>query len=54
MESLIQRVNNERKKLPYDDLDEKDFRSACRRACINPDNFSQSDIEALQDYLNQL
>ena len=49
----IRRVGDELNKLPYDNLDEQDFRSACRWVCINPDNFSQSDIEALQDYLNQ-
>ena len=49
----IRRVGDKLNKLPYDSLDEQDFRSACRRACIDPDNFTQSDIESLQDYLNQ-
>ena len=44
----IRWVGDELNKLPYDELDEQDFRSVC----INPDDFSQSDIEALQDYLN--
>lgn len=49
----IRRVGDELNKLPYDSLDVQDFRSACRCACIDPDNFTQSDIESLQDYLNQ-
>ena len=36
----IRRVGDELNKLPYDNLDEQDFRSACRRACIDPDNFT--------------
>ena len=47
----IRRVGDELNKLPYDNLDEQDFRSACRRACIDPNNFTQSDIESLQDFL---
>ncbi len=40
------------KKLPYDDLSEQDFRSACLRAGVNPKNFTQNDLDDLQDYLN--
>ena len=49
----IRRVGDELNKLPYDDLDEQDFISACHRVCVDPNNFTQDDIEALQDYLNQ-
>ena len=49
----IRRVGDELNKRPYDDLDEQNFRGACRRVSINPDNFTQDDIEALQDYLDQ-
>ena len=48
----IRRVGDELNKLPYDDLDESDFRSACIRAGVNPKTFTQSDLDDLQDYLN--
>jgi len=48
----IRKVGDELNKLPYDDLDENDFRSACLRAGVNPNNFTQSDLDDLQEYLN--
>jgi len=48
----IRRVGDELNKLPYDDLDEKNFRNAFLRAGVNPKNFTQSDLDDLQDYLN--
>ena len=47
----IRRVGDELFKLPYDDLDESDFQNACLRAGVNPKNFTQSDLDNLQDYL---
>ena len=48
----ICRVGDELNNLPYDDLDERDFRNACLRAGVNPKNFSQSDLDDLQGYLS--
>ena len=36
----IRRVGDELNKLPFDDLNDQDFRSACLLICINHDNFS--------------
>ena len=49
----LERVAREIEKLPQDVIGTEDFRSACRRACVDPDNFTQSDLNALQDLLNQ-
>lgn len=49
----LERVAREIEKLPQDVIGTDEFRSACRRACVDPDNFTQSDLDALQDRLNQ-
>ncbi len=49
----IEAVAAEIEKLPQDVIDTADFRSACYRVGVDPDNFDQSDLDALQDYLNR-
>ena len=49
----IEAVAQELEKLPQNVINTGDFRSACYRAGIDPDNFSSSDLDALQDRLNR-
>ena len=49
----LERVAREIEKLPGDILDTTAFRNACYRAGVNPNNFTQSDLDDLQDYLNR-
>lgn len=49
----IEAVAREIEKLPQDVIDTGDFRAACRRAGVDPDNFDQSNLDELQDYLNR-
>ncbi len=49
----IEAVARELEKLPQDRIDTGDFRSACYRAGVDPDNFTGSDLDALQERLNQ-
>lgn len=49
----LERVAREIEKLPQDVIDTDDFRTACRRAGVDPDNFTQSDIDALQTYFEE-
>ena len=48
----IEAVARELEKLPQTEIGTDDFRSACYRAGIDPDNFTCSDLEALQNRLN--
>ena len=34
------------------EVSRRDFESACRRCCIDPDNFTQHDLDRLEDHLN--
>ena len=52
-EEHIRRVGDEINKLPQDEIDNADFEAACRRAGVDPDNFTRSDLDELQEYLNQ-
>ena len=49
----LERVAREIEKLPQDVIDTGAFRGACYRAGVDPDNFSQSDLDDLQDYLDR-
>ena len=49
----IAAVAREIEKLPGDVVDTADFRSACYRAGVDPDNFTRSDLDDLQDYLDR-
>lgn len=49
----IEAVARELEKLPQDRIDTGDFRSACYRAGVDPDNFTGSDLDALQERLNR-
>lgn len=35
------------------EIDEATFRAACRRCAIDPDNFTQSDLDELEAMLNE-
>ena len=52
-EEHIEAVGKEIEKLPQNNIDNSAFQSACYRAGVNPNNFKQSDIDSLQDYLNR-
>ena len=49
----IEAVAAEIEKLPQDVIDTADFKRACYRAGVDPDNFTQRDLDELQDYLNR-
>ena len=49
----LERVATEIEKLPQDVIGTDDFRAACRRACVDPDIFSQGDLDELQELLNR-
>ena len=49
----VRRVGDEINKLPQDNIDTAAFEAACRCAFVNPKNFTQQDLDKLQDYLNQ-
>ncbi|MBR0353170.1 MAG: hypothetical protein IJH53_08195 [Oscillospiraceae bacterium] len=49
----IEAVARELEKLPQDVINTGDFRSACYRAGIDPDNFDKNSLDALQDRLNR-
>ena len=36
------------------EISRQDFESACLRCSIDPDAFSQSDLDQLEDYLNDI
>lgn len=50
-ESLINRVSRQLSKCPYDVIDTEEFYSACVACGIDPDSFSQADLEKLQQKL---
>ena len=50
-ESLIARVAEVLRKSPNDVIDNDEFRAACITAEVDPDSFSQADIEKLQQML---
>ena len=50
-EGLISRVANVLNESPNDVIDTAEFRSACRSAGVDPDSFTQSDLDRLQQKL---
>ena len=48
----IEAVARDLENLPQDVIETGDFCSACYRAGIDPDNFTGSDLDALQERLN--
>ncbi len=53
-DGLINRVANYLAKSPNDTIDTAEFRSACIACNVDPDSFSQSDLEKLQRKLNKI
>ena len=52
-EEHIAAVAQEILKLPGDTVGNAEFRSACFRAGVDPNNFKQSDLDRLQEVLDQ-
>lgn len=48
----INAVANEILKTGITQVSRRDFESACRRCGVNPDNFTQNDLDALENQLN--
>ena len=53
-EGLINRVARYLAKSPNDTIDTAEFRSACIACNVDPDSFTQSDLDKLQRKLRQL
>ena len=51
---LINRVARQLAKSPNDVIDTAEFRSACLQSGVDPDSFTQKDLEQLQRKLNQM
>ncbi len=53
-EGCVNRVAKQLAKSPNSTIDIDEFRSACHSCGVDPDSFTQSDIERLQKKLNRL
>ena len=53
-DGLINRVARRLAQSPNDTIDTAEFRSACIEVGVDPDSFSQSDLDKLQRKLNDL
>ncbi len=51
---LINRVARTLAKSPNDSIDTDEFRSACYSCNVDPDSFTQSDLDQLQRKLNEI
>lgn len=51
---LVNRVARRLAKSPHDTIDTEEFRSACYASGVDPDSFSQRDLEQLQRKLNEI
>ena len=51
---LINRVANKLAQSPNDTIDTAEFRQACISCNVDPDSFTQSDLEQLQGRLNDI
>ncbi len=51
---LINRVARDLAKSPNSVIDTAEFRSACYRCGVDPDSFTQNDLNQLQRKLNEL
>lgn len=53
-DGLINRVARRLANSPNDTIDTAEFRSACIECGVDPDSFTQSDLDKLQRKLNEL
>lgn len=53
-DSLVNRVAYYIAKSPSDTIDTAEFRQACIACNVNPDSFTQSDLDQFQRKLNQI
>ncbi len=53
-ESLINRVARRLAKSPNDTIETAEFRRACIECNVDPDSFTQSDLDQLQRVLNRI
>ncbi len=53
-DGLINRVARHLANSPNDTIDTAEFRSACIECNVDPDSFTQSDLDQLQRKLNEL
>ena len=53
-DGLINRVARHLVNSPNDTIDTAEFRSACIECNVDPDSFTQSDLDQLQRKLNEL
>ena len=51
---LINRVARQLAQSPNDVIDTAEFRSVCRACGVDPDSFTQSDLDQLQRKLNEI
>ncbi len=51
---LVNRVARRLAKSPHDTIGTEEFRSACYASGVDPDSFSQRDLEQLQRKLNEI
>ena len=51
---LINRVARILANSPNDEIDTKEFRDACYKAGVDPDSFTQSDLNQLQRKLDEI
>ena len=51
---LINRVARQLAQSPNDVIDTAEFRIACRACRVDPDSFTQSDLDQLQRKLNEI
>ncbi len=53
-DGLINRVVRRLAESPNDTIDTAEFRSACNASIVDPDSFTQSDLDKLQRKLNEI
>lgn len=53
-DGLVNRVAKYLANSPNDTIDTEEFRSACISCNVDPDSFTQSDLDKLQNKLNKL
>ncbi len=51
---LINRVARELAKSPNDSIETEEFRAACFRTGVDPDSFTEDDLDQLQRKLNEI
>lgn len=53
-DGLINRVARRLAESPNDTIDTAEFRSACNASSVDPDSFTQNDLDKLQRKLNEI